>query len=107
MDLPLAAGQAEFFTEFLEIIVVILVAIEIVELFYNMRAIQRHEKELELHLEKLEQATAKHAKELDAYLEKLQEKMTTLDDYADCVKQLDEHIKATDKLLEKGQSKEK
>lgn len=95
------------FTGILEILVVILVAIEIVELLYNMRAIRKHERELDMHLEKLEQATAKHAKELNAHLEKLQEATAKLDNYANCVNQLDEHIKTIDKLLEKSKSKEK
>lgn len=107
MDFLSAAGQMEFITELLEIIVVILVAIEIVELFYNMRAIRRHEKELDTHLEKLEQATVRHAKELNEHLVKLQEATVKLENYTNCVNQLDEHIKIIDKLLEKNKSREK
>jgi arylsulfatase A-like enzyme len=107
MDFLSGALQLDFFTGALEILVVILVAIEIVELFYNMRATRTHEKELDAHLEKLEAATAKHEKELDGHLEKLKEATIKLDNYIACVNQLDEHIKRIDKLLEKNKSKEK
>lgn len=73
-------------TEILEILVIVLIAIEIVELYFNMRTVRGHEKELEGHLQKLEQATAK------------------LDNYITCVNQLDEHIKTLDKLLQKYES---
>ena len=76
----------DFVTEILEILVIVLIAIEIVELYFNMRAVRGHEKELEGHLQKLEQATIK------------------LDNYIICVNQLDEHIKTLDKLLQKHES---
>jgi uncharacterized protein YlxW (UPF0749 family) len=104
MDFLSAALQLEF-TGILEILVAILVAIEIVELFYNMRAIRTHEKELDMHLEKLERATARHEKELDDHVEKLQEATAKLDNYISCVNQLDEHVKTLDKLLEKYESR--
>ncbi len=107
MDFLSSALQLEFLTGTLEILVVILVAIEIVELFYNMRAIRAHEKELDTHLEKLEAATARHEKELDRHFEKLQEATAKLDNYISSVSQLNEHIKTIDKLLEKNKSKEK
>ena len=74
------------FTEVLEILVVILIAIEIVELYFSMRIVRGHEKELEGHLQKLEQATVK------------------LDNYITCVNQVDERIKALDKLLQTYES---
>lgn len=95
------------FTGTLEILVVILVAIEIVELFFNMRAIRTHEKELDMHLEKLEAATTRHEKELDGHLEKLQEATVKLDNYINCVNKLDEHIKTINRLLEQNKSKER
>ena len=61
-------------TEILEILIVILVAIEIVELYFNMRAIRIHEKELDAHLEKLEKTAAR------------------LDSHINCVTRLDEHV---------------
>ena len=103
MDFLSAAVQLEL-TGILEILVAILVAIEIVELFYNMKAIKTHEKELDTHLEKLEAATAKHEKELNGHLEKLQEATGKLDNYISSVNRLDEHIKKIDKLLEKNKS---
>jgi len=103
MDFLSAALQMDFLTGALEILVVILVAIVIVELFYNMRATRTHEKELDTHLEKLEAATTRHEKELDGHLEKLQEATVKLDNYISCVNQLDEHIKTINKLLEKKQ----
>ena len=75
-----------FVTEILEMLVIILIAIEIIELYFNMRAVRGHEKELEGHLQKLEQA------------------MVKLDSYINCVNQLDEHVKALDKLLQKHES---
>jgi len=75
-----------FITEILEILVVVLVAIEIVELYFNMRAIRIHENELDEHLKKLEQAVSK------------------LDNYISCVNQLDEHVRTLDKLLQKPDS---
>jgi chromosome segregation ATPase len=102
-----AALQIDLPTGILEILVIILVAIEIVELLYNMRAIRKHERELDVHLEKLEAATARHEKELDGHLEKLQEATVKLDNYISSINQLDEHIKTIDKLLEKSKSKER
>jgi hypothetical protein len=107
LDFLSAALQLDFFTGALEILVVILVAIEIVELFYNMRATRTHEKELDAHLEKLQAATARHEKELDGHLEKLNEATVKLDNYIACVNRLDEHIKAIDRLVEKSKPKEK
>jgi predicted cation transporter len=75
-----------FITEILEVLVVVLVAIEIVELYFNIRAIRIHEKELDEHLEKLEQVVSK------------------LYNYISCVNQLDEHVRTLDKLLQKSNS---
>jgi len=71
------------FTEIIELLLVVLVVIEIVGLYFNIRATRTHEKELNEHLHKLEQAV----KELDKY--------------SSCVNQLDEHVKTLDKLLQK------
>jgi hypothetical protein len=73
-------------TEVLEVLVVVLVAIEIVELCFNIRATRTHEKELSEHLHKLEQAV----KELDKY--------------TSCVNQLDEHVRTLGRLLQKTNS---
>lgn len=73
-------------TEVLEVSIVVLVAIEIVELYFNIRATRTHEKELNEHLHKLEQSV----KELDKYMS--------------CVNQLDEHVRELDKTLEKANS---
>jgi len=70
-------------TQILEILIVVLVSIEVVELYFNMRAIRTHERELNGHLEKLES----HAKKIDTFM--------TL------VNQLDEHVKTLDKLAQK------
>ena len=70
-------------TQFLEILVVVLVSIEIVELYFNMRAVKVHEKELN-----------DHCKKLEAYDKKF-------DTFMSLVNQLDEHIKTLDKLLQK------
>jgi hypothetical protein len=75
-----------FVTEVLEVLVVVLVAIEIVELYFNIRATRTHEKELDEHLHKLEQSV----KELDKYIS--------------CVNQLDEHVRTLDRLLQKTNS---
>jgi hypothetical protein len=75
-----------FITEVLEVLVVALVAIEIVELYFNIRATRTHEKELDEHLHKLEQA------------------VKDLDKYTSCVNQLDEHVRTLDKLLQKTSS---
>jgi biopolymer transport protein ExbB/TolQ len=74
------------FTEILEVLVVVLVAIEIVELYFNIRATRTHEKELDAHLRKLERA----AEELEKY--------------TSCVNQLDEHVRTLDRLLQKTNS---
>ena len=74
------------FTEIIELLLVVLVVIEIVGLYFNIRATRTHEKELNEHLHKLEQAV----KELDKY--------------SSCVNQLDEHVKTLDKLLQKPNS---
>jgi hypothetical protein len=76
-------------TEALEVLVVVLVAIEIIELYYNIRATRTHEKELDAHMHKLELAV----KELDKY--------------TSCVNQLDEHVRTLDKLLQKTNSGQK
>ena len=70
-------------TQFLEILVVVLVSIEIVELYFNMRAVKVHEKELN-----------DHCKKLETYDKKI-------DTFMSLVNQLDEHIKTLDKLLQK------
>jgi hypothetical protein len=70
-----------FITEPLEVLVMVLVAIEIVELYFNIRATRTHERELDAHLHKLEQA------------------VTELDKYTSCVNHLDEHVRTLDKLL--------
>ena len=75
------------FTQIFEILVIVLLAIEIVELYFNMRAIRVHEKELNGHLQKLEQVTMK------------------LDSYINSINQLDEHIKTLDKLVQKTESR--
>ena len=75
-----------FLTEILEVLVVIVVIIEIVELYFNMRVVRIHERELDGHLQKLEQA------------------MVKLDSYINCVNLLDEHVKALDQLLQKQES---
>ncbi len=75
-----------FVTEILEILVVVLVAVEIVELHFNIRATRTHEKELNEHLHKLEQTV----KELDKNIS--------------CVNQLDEHVRTLDRLLQKANS---
>jgi cell division protein ZapA (FtsZ GTPase activity inhibitor) len=105
MDFLTMALQMDF-TGVLEILVAILVAIEIVELFYNMRAIRTHENELDMHLEKLEAATSRHEKDLDQHMEKLREATLKLDNYINCVNHLDQHIKTIEKLLEKTKSEE-
>lgn len=73
-------------TEVLEVLVVVLVAIEIVELYYNIRATRTHEKELDAHLHKLEQA------------------VKDLDKYTSCVSQLDEDVRTLDRLIQKTNS---
>jgi len=75
-------------TQILEILIVALVSIEVVELYFNLRAIRTHEKELNGHLVKLEQ----HSKKIDTFM--------------NLVNQLDEHIKTLDKLLRKKESSE-
>jgi hypothetical protein len=74
------------FTQILEVLVVVLVAIEIVELYFNIRATRTHEKELDAHMHKLEQSV----KELDKYIS--------------CVNELDEHVRTLDRLLQKTNS---
>ena len=74
------------FTEIIELLLVVLVVIEIVGLYFNIRATRTHEKELNEHLHKLEQAV----KELDKYIS--------------CVNQLDEHVRTLDRLLQKANS---
>jgi uncharacterized membrane protein (DUF106 family) len=74
------------FTEIIEVLLVVLVVIEIVGLYFNIRATRTHEKELNEHLHKLEQSV----KELDKYIS--------------CVNQLDEHVRTLDRLLQKTDS---
>ena len=74
------------FTEIIEVLLVVLVAIEIVGLYFNIRATKTHEKELNEHLHKLEQA------------------IKELDKYSSCVNKLDEHVRKLDKVLEKTDS---
>jgi hypothetical protein len=74
------------FTEIIEVLLVVLVVIEIVGLYFNIRATKTHEKELNEHLHKLEQA------------------VTELDKYSSCVSQLDEHVRTLDRLLQKTNS---
>jgi len=74
-----------FTTQILEILIVILVSIELVELYFNMRAIRIHEKELNGHLTKLEQHTMK----MDILMN-----------------HLDEHIKTLGNALRKNEPKE-
>ena len=76
----------DFINGILEVLVIVLVAIEIVELYFNIRATRTHEKELEEHLHKLGQA------------------VTKLDKYISCVNQLDEHMRTLDRLLQKNDS---
>jgi len=73
-------------TQILEILIVVLVSIEVIELYFNIRAIRTHEKELNGHLVKLEH----HAKKIDTFM--------------NLVNQLDEHTKTLDKLLRKKES---
>jgi len=75
-------------TQILEILIAVLVSIEVVELYFNLRAIRTHEKELNGHMTKLEH----HAKKIDTFM--------------NLVNQLDEHIKTLDKLLRKKESSE-
>jgi len=75
-------------TQILETLIVVLVSIEVVELYFNLRAIRIHEKELNGHLEKFEQ----HAKKIDTFM--------------NLVNQMDEHIKTLDKILRKKESAE-
>jgi len=75
-------------TQILETLIVVLVSIEVVELYFNLRAIRIHEKELNGHLTKLEQ----HSKKIDTFM--------------NLVNQLDEHIKTLDRLLRKKESNE-
>jgi len=75
-------------TQILEILIVVLVSIEVVELYFNLRAIKTHEKELNGHLARLED----HSKKIDTFM--------------NLVNQLDEHIKTLDKLLRKKESNE-
>ncbi len=79
-------GSMDFITGILEVLVIALVAIEIVELYFNIRATRTHEKELDEHLHKLEQAVAE------------------LDNYISCVNRLDEHVRTLDRLLQKSDS---
>jgi len=76
-------------TQILEILIVVLVSIEVVELYFNLRAIKTHERELNGHLTELEQ----HSKKIETFM--------------NLVSQLDEHIKTLDKLLRKNEPPEK
>jgi len=75
-------------TQILEILIIVLVSIEVIELYFNLRAIKVHEKELNGHLAKLEQ----HSKKIDTF--------------TNLVNQLDEHIRTLDRLLLKKESSE-
>jgi conjugal transfer/entry exclusion protein len=77
-------------TQILEILVIVLVSIEVVELYFNMRVIRTHEKELNGHVTKLEQYSSK----IDTF-------MNLVNQLNGQINQLDAHVKTLDNLLRK------